>query len=219
MAIQNYILIVESALLLVLSLYVLLRNPGNAINRSFAVFTFGASVWVFSNATDYVAVSTFLLKLTYIGAILIAAGLLYFSIYFPFQQLRLSRIIHTFITLPGILLSLLLIFTPLFIDHITGDGKSAVFGPIYHVFNVYFIIYWIIGATFFIKKYRIADGLHRWQLKMIFWAMIFSLVAGIITNLILPWVFDIWTFGWVGPMFSIIYFGFTAYILFKKDVA
>jgi hypothetical protein len=218
MAIQNYILIVESALLVVLSLYVLLRNPRYPTNRSFAVLSFGGSIWVVSNALDYVLILTILTKLTYFGAILIATGLLYFSVYFPFQQFRLNNLKHLLIILPGAILSVLLFFTPLLIDHIVADGKSAVFGPVYHVFNVFFAIYLIVAVVLFARKYRNADGLHRWQLNMIFWAMIFSLIAGIITNLILPWVFDVWTLGWVGPMFSIIYFSFTAHILFKKEI-
>jgi len=181
--------------------------------------TMGAAVWVASNALDYILFSIFLTRLTYAGAVLIAVGFFYFSLYFPFQKFSISKMHHfLIILLPAILIVILFTATNIFIRDINWDTLQITYGSVFHIFNIVFLIYWFWGIYNFVKKYRTADGIHRWQLKNIFWAIIFSLIAGITTNLILPWVFGIWTLGWIGPMFSIFFLGFASYILFKRNI-
>ncbi len=218
MGLINYILIFEAILLLFLAFYVWLRNPKQAINISFFVMVFGSAIWVFSNATDYVYEKLFLTQFTYIGAILIASGFYYFSYYFPYRRSSMNMILSWFVNIISVFLIASLFINNLFYSNINyNDVNSKVFaGPTFHIFNIFFIVVWILGIINLILKYKIADGIHHWQIKNTFFALSISLVAGTTTNLILPWIFDVWTFGWVGPMFSIVFFGFLSYILFKK---
>lgn len=217
MEIQNYILIFESILLLLLAFYVLFRNPKQAINISFFVMVFGAAVWVMSNGIFEEIQLKILGKITFTGAILIAVGFSYFSYLFPFKRRLINRLVHLIVLVPAIFLNIVLYTTDSLVgDVISEDTLSQ--GFFYHVFAVYFIILWGWGIYELIKKYQRADGLHHWQLKNTFYALSVSLIAGVTTNLIMPWIFHNQTVGWVGPMFSIFFFGFLSYILFKKNV-
>jgi len=179
---------------------------------------FGAAVWVLMNSIDYIFENTILTKCTYLGAILIAIGFYYFSFYFPYLHKRIKRVYSYLIMIMGIILIVSLFIDEIFIEEILykNDYAKILGGPLFHVFNVYFLILWAWGIFNLISKYKRADGLHRWQIKNTFYAISVSLVAGITTNLFMPW-FGIWTLGWIGPLFSIIFFGFLSYILFKRE--
>lgn len=217
MQIQNYILLLEAALLFALAFYVLLRNPGQKVPQAFFVMTFGAGMWVGSNGIFEITQQLFFGKATFIGAILIVTGFIYLSTYFPYQHKIIKSLEHIIISIPAIFLSVILYSTDWFIVRVsTIDTLEQ--GVFYHVFAVYYLIYWFWGIYNLFRKYKTADGLHYWQLRYLFLAIIFSLFAGIATNLILPWLFKIQNLGWVGPMFSIVFFGFLSYIVFKKEV-
>ena len=218
MSVESIILAVISVLLTILSLCILIRNMKNPIHISLFVMIIGAAIWVISNGLDYVYLSVLLTKSIYLGALLIAVGFLFFSFYFPFRQRRYTLLLHILIIIPIIILVLLLYTGDLFIEKMIEEGRKILYGPVFHIFNSIFLIYWFWGIYNFVMKYKVSDGFHKWQIKNLFFAIAFSFVAGIITNMVLPWMFNIWTLGWVGPMFSIVFFGFISYILFKKNI-
>jgi len=218
MGAESIILVLISILLTILGFYILLRNMRNPAHISLFVMMIGAAIWVVCNGLDYVYLSVFLTKSTYLGALLIATGFLFFSFYFPFRQKHYSIFLYLLTIFPVIILVILLYTGDVFIERMIEEGRKILYGPAFHVFNMLFLIYWFWGIYNFVMKYKVSDGLHEWQLKNLFWAIAISFLAGITTNLVFPWLFDIWTFGWIGPMFSIIFFGFVSYILFKKDI-
>jgi len=215
MEIQIIILIIESILLLLLAFYVLFRNQKQAINISFFVMVFGAAVWVGANGIFEEIQSSTLGKIIFSGAILIAVGFIYFAFLFPFKNRLMKWFIHLIILVPAVTLNILLYSSNLFV----GDLASYYYldrGPFYHVFAIYFLLLWVWGIYNLVVKYKRSDGIHRWQIKNTFYALSVSLFAGVTTNLFLPWWFNIQNYGWVGPMFSIVYFGFLSYILVRK---
>lgn len=220
MQIQNYILLVEAGLLFALAFYVLLRNPKQKVPQAFFIMVLGGGIWVGSNAIDYIYRNITLTYFCYLGAIMVAVGFFYFSYFFPYQHKIIPRIINLLVIFITIIITVSLFINNVFFKEIIfSDTFTAVNGaPMFHVFNVYFIILFAWGIYNFFIKYRVANGLHHWQIKNVFYALSISLIAGVVTNLIFPWIFNIWTVGWIGPMFSIIFFGYLSRILFKKEV-
>ncbi len=206
MALQIYILIFESILLLLLAFYVWLRNPKQAINISFFVMVLGAAVWVGTNGIFEETQSQLMGRLTFTGAIMIAAAFLYFSFLFPYKARFVKWYVHLLSIVPAVVLNAVLFTSDLFVGGVISEDTMEQ-GPFYHVFAVYFLIMWAWGIYNLVEKYKRADGLHYWQLKNTFYALSVSLLAGVTTNLVMPWLFHIQYYGWVGPMFSIVFFG------------
>ncbi len=152
------------------------------------------------------------------GAIMVAIGFYYFSYFFPYQHKKLSKSLNTVVILITLSIAVSLFIKNAFFESIVFSDKYTAVesGIMFHAFNIYFLVLMALGIYNFILKYKVADGLHHWQIKNVFYAVSIALIAGVATNLIMPWIFDIWTVGLVGPMFSIVFFGFLSYILFKK---
>lgn len=157
------------------------------------------------------------MKLMYVGALILLTGFTYFSFYFPYKITNISFPKHLIVITPCLIMILILYTTNLFIIDYDENGKVLT-GFVYNIFAVYFLTFWFWGSYNLVKKYKNAYGIHRWQLKNIFLALILPFIAGVTTNLLLPWLFNIWHLVWVGPMFSIIFFGFASYIIFKKKI-
>ncbi|MBU0974360.1 hypothetical protein KKD03_01530 [Patescibacteria group bacterium] len=217
MAVENLILIIISVLMAGLSFYVLFRNFRSSINISFFVMGIGVVIWVATNGVFMENQDLFMGKLTFTGAMLILVGFFYFSVLFPFRDKKIDWLMHALLLIPFILLNIFLYSGDLFIGEVVSRDTLS-FGVLYHVFAIYFLIFWIWIILNFVRKYRASDGLHKWQLKNLFYAISFSSIAGIITNLLMPWILNVQYGGWIGPMFSIFFLGFVSYILFKKDI-
>jgi len=104
-------------------------------------------------------------------------------------------------------------------DFIPGLGGQnnyeTLYGPITKPFYSYFLIFWGWAIIELINKFIKSDGIHRWELKVLFYGIAVSSLAGIFTNLILPWLGH-GEFGYVGPAFSVVWLGVTSYIILKK---
>ncbi|MFA6271962.1 MAG: histidine kinase N-terminal 7TM domain-containing protein [Patescibacteria group bacterium] len=218
MGIENIILLVLSVFMAMLSIYVLLRNSKHLINISFFFMTIGAALWISSNALDYIYFSEFLTRITYVGAIIMVVGFYYFSWYFPYQIQLMKKTHHVVIVVLTLILIIMSLYGGLIIKDVINQHKELIYGPIFPIYNIVFLLLWIMGLIISVRKYKKSDGLHRWQLKNMIWVLFLAFIAGITTNLVLPWVFNVWNYGWVGPLFTMIFFAGATYILFKKNI-
>lgn len=220
----NFILIPIAILELILGIYILSRRPRSAVSVSFAIFCFSVALWVFSNGFGYVATTKmyqwFWWNLTFPAASAIVSVFLFFSWIFPYKSKLIRVKDYLLVITPALFFSALLIFTDWFIKDINyaKSPPQFVFGPFFHVFGVYFLIYWIGAFINLLLKYKKSDGIHRWQLKYLLWGLAFSSVFGMATNLLLPWVMNLITFyyDFIGPASSIIWLGMVSYIIWKK---
>jgi hypothetical protein len=98
--------------------------------------------------------------------------------------------------------------------------RRAHFGPGIHIFNILFVVYWIWAIVNLNQTYKASEGIHRWQLKNFLIGIVISSFFGILLNLIFPWL-DIFMYDFlsvIGAITSVIWLGFTSYILFKKNI-
>lgn len=224
--IHGIILLIIAVLEGFLALYLFLTNPRDQIRRWYSLFVFGIMLWVFGNAggifTNDVQVANFINKLSWVGPIFIAPTLLFLSWIFPYKS-QLIGLKNWLIFIVPVVFFLILLYTPLLpIMKSTNmdEWRTVNFGPGLHLFNSFFIIYWLWAIYNFFKKYQTADGIHRWQLKYLLIGIVISSVFGITLNLILPWlqltVFPV--IGAIGAESTVIWLAFTTYILFKKNI-
>lgn len=223
---QAIILFIVSFLEILLAGYVYIRNRKNLIGKVFSFFTFCVSFWVWPIGivvflNDQQSIE-FFTKLTWIGPIFLAPTLLLFSWIFPYKSIEI-KLKHWLILIFPVIVSILLLCTSIYpvIDSVEMNvWRRAHFGPGIHIFNILFVVYWIWAIVNLNQTYKASEGIHRWQLKNFLIGIVISSFFGILLNLIFPWL-DIFMYDFlsvIGAITSVIWLGFTSYILFKKNI-
>ncbi len=193
------------------------RSPGT---MWFGLFMVASSIYVAGNGLGFIhAIPGQIAEhVAWAGGIMAAIFFLPFSYVFPLPRKPTSFLIAItawpfFVFVPAIL------WTDLFIKQMGvvrfGEGYTTDQGPYFYAMIVFFGIYFIWAITNLVIRFRHSDGIHRWQLR--------TLLTGIILSLIISSFFDIYMplthvirYGWVGSMFTTVWFGYTGYILLKK---
>ena len=88
------------------------------------------------------------------------------------------------------------------------------YGPFYLSFSLYLTSYIIIGLLFLIRTYRHSIGIERLQVKYCLIGLFFTSFFALICNLFLPMA-GISELNWLGPPFTMIMLGFTAYSIVR----
>ncbi|MBU1148653.1 hypothetical protein KKI23_01040 [Patescibacteria group bacterium] len=220
MNIHAAIFFITALLEIVLALYVYLRNRKNEINVSFALFVFGGFLYALASALFLSmdeGVALFWGKMSYLGGTLAAVFFLYFSLTFPFKKLAISWLHKIAFFLPIILFTILIFSTDTFTTSFFEENnlRYLKLGPSYDLFVIFFVCYWIWALVNLFNKYKVSDGIHRWQLKYFLWGAVITSIIIVVFDLFLP-LFDIRQFSIFAPELILIWFGFTAYILFGK---
>ncbi|MBI5699708.1 PAS domain S-box protein [Candidatus Saganbacteria bacterium] len=209
------LLLVQSSL----GLYIFLQNLKSEINLSFAAFCGALSLWTFSvfmlqhaqNLTEVIFWGRFI----YIGPILIVYFFLYFTFVFPKRSASRFEPPKLILFLPA-LIFLMIVPGPLILKgaELTAAGPRPLFGYAYPFFMIYFLLYFIYGILNLIRKYGVASGIEKNQIRYVFLGLFLTFLFSIITNLILPALGEARFFN-LGPLFTIFVIGFTTYAVVK----
>lgn len=222
MDLAEVILLLMVLLNIGLAIVILVNNPKNAINRFFAFFILSIIFWSVSNyyANFYGDYALIWNKSAFLSAIFIAFSLVYFSLYFPKLSKPLLFWQHLLIILPTVLISFLVLFTNLIVAGVTiiETGTGVEQGSWYYIWPVYFLIYIISALWILIKKYRYSPEKEKNQIHFVFVGLVLSLLIGITTNLLFPFLLKNDTLSNVGPYATIVLVGFTAYAIVKYEL-
>ncbi|MFA6271960.1 MAG: histidine kinase N-terminal 7TM domain-containing protein [Patescibacteria group bacterium] len=212
---------------LILSIYIFFQNPRDRIRRWYSLLVFSVSLWVWSIgvgiSTDNVVAIDMLTKLNWIGPIMFAPTLLFFSWVFPYASKKISKRnwLIFFLSLIVGLFPLINSYIPIYTSINSDPWRTVSFGNGVHIFNAWFLVLWVWSIINLYKKFVASDGISRWLLKNVLLGVSVSSVFGVISNMILPW-FGFWMdnpyLSAIGPELSIIWLGFTSYVLFKKNI-
>lgn len=223
MDILDVILIITGLLEIGLGLLIFLRNKNSQINLSFASLNFTLGSW--SLFMDFFRMSNdptsalIWIKAAYISGALIASSLLYFANVF-LEAKSLSSKKKLFILIPSILHTILLIIPNyLHREIIFYDwGKDVILGTTeYLIYSIYFLSFFY-GAIYVLwKKYKKNIGFLRSQIQFIMIGMVLASIAGVIFDLILPWL-RIYRYIYFGPPFVIIIFQMVAYSIVRHKL-
>jgi len=219
--IHGIILLFIAAIEFVFAFYMFFRKQKSAISVSFGLFILSVGFWalglalfrgLMNNSYAFIASRT-----TYISAAFIASTFVYFSLVYPFKTRDLNAGDILLIVSPGIITFFFIFFSDLLIKEYVMEewGRSAIVGPAYHFYGIFFLVYWLWGFVNLFKKYRATDGIHRLQMKLALWGIIISFALGSFFALFQPW-FQNYRYTHYGPESSVIFLAFTAYIIWKK---
>ncbi|MCK5211193.1 HAMP domain-containing histidine kinase [Candidatus Parcubacteria bacterium] len=101
---------------------------------------------------------------------------------------------------------------------VTADGVETIFGDYYLIFVLHFIIF--VSSIFVIPlcKYKRVNNLQRLQIKYFVFGTVLSIFIGALTNIVLPFAFNIYKLQLLGPLGLFFFFGFTTYAIVKHQL-
>jgi len=223
MQIQGTILLIIAGIELILGLYLFFRHPKNHITISYFLFILGVVIWVLSNGFAILEQTRNInwWKMTYIGGALLASSFVYFAMAFPYSRKEISKLKIIGLYLPIVYFIIIIFSTKLIVEGLaTYDVwiTNVTLGPLYHLYVLFVVIFLIWGTVLLLAKFKISDGIHRWQLKLMLWGIIISALFAITSDLIIPFFSEYYLvhYPWVGSAFSLVWLSFTSYIVFKR---
>lgn len=208
-------LIVLSITLLFLGISAYLSNVTSKTTKYFLSFIVLVILWIFSNYASN-TLSTYWMvllsnRLIFVFTTLLAWVLFLFATVYPNSKSIISKkqeIIGATFTV----ITTILGFTPLVVEKVTIEGSysSIEFGPLIPIYLVHFLIFFVLFVVLLVKKYKIATGTERVQLQYLMLGIVFTAIGTMFTNLILPLGFQVFSFSNYGPIFFLIFVGFTS---------
>jgi hypothetical protein len=211
---------------LMLGLYVLLRNRKDSISITFFALVVSIVIWVTANAVLVGSLQGIMnalyYKVAYFSGILIATTFVQFAWVFPYKSANTSKTVKTALSFIVLLFFALFFFSDVLIVDVVKNGNTSdiTYGNIFSVYIAYFAGLFIWAFYVLISKAIKADGLHRWQLKLVIISVMIPFIVNITTDIIMPWLGyarGTWLV-YLGAESSIVWVGLTSYILFKKNI-
>lgn len=207
---QNLVLFIAGLVNLAMSFLVMKRGAKSKINLYFALLTFFNLTWVIGlimvNLVTNIDMVSFYDRSTNLSGIGIVVSLFYFTLHFPYQREKISDIKTKIIWLFAILLSVL-VYTKWFVVNTIWIDKFPYYIAYYYkpgfiVYTIYFFVLAVWSICFLVKKYKLAEGMIKQQLKWLILAIIIGLVFGAYFNIIVSY-FGNFSPGWLGPVFTL----------------
>ena len=177
---------------LALDIIVYSNNRRNRINISYAALVFFTGSMIFNSAIYFKAQNMMAImlgaKLVYVSAFLLMVPLVFFATYFPFERPKINWSWWLFLPIPGVLLSLLTLFSNLLVTKVSFYpwGRAVVFGPLFPAFAIYCTLY--VGYTFAVlmSKHRFSSDFQKTQIRYIFFSFLIIGVPNFSANVIFP---------------------------------
>lgn len=202
--------------------FVYQRDREKSVNTLFALFVAFISFWalvilLFRQVSD-VFIALYLLKLSYVAALLLAYFFYRFSLLFPkprpVSRLHLYAInallasVGIYILIPGVL-------TESVIFH--DWGKEVILQPFaYWIFAILFLLFFVGGQVRLLHRIRFSEGIERIQLIIIACTVIVIGLFGMYYNLLLPSpIFQDFKYIWSGPVFTFVFAVIITYSIFR----
>jgi len=188
----DFIYISIALIYVVLTIFVFKRDLKSPINRYYLIFLIGLLFWhvtlylyLFVNLGDYLL---FIGRLNYATGPIFSMGLLGFFYYFPVTSFKIPRwVIYLFWIVTLVLVGITQ-FTPLIdkMETMTDLGPVPTLGDGYYYYLAHVFLLpvatLILGA---VKNFRL-KGLNRLRFEYSFWVFVPTMIAFLISNLILP---------------------------------
>lgn len=202
---------------LLLGLFVFFKNRKNPVNVLFFIFVLGIVGWGF---TIFYLLSfganLIIVRLTFSFAAIMLIAFLLFSIIFPERRKLKNKVVYL-LSLTGIFFFVISLLDDFIVKNVSVANNfiTVDFGYIYWSYVLFAPLCIISSLIILIKKYLKSNLVERLQLKYLFLGGALFLIPAVITNLLLPSLFNIWQFNGLGPSFSIFMIVATAYAIVR----
>lgn len=203
---------------IIIGIFILFKKDRTISHISFALLLFCVSGWVLANVLiDRALTIEYALMLGKISALvnsLSPAFFLYFT--YTFSSDRYFSIKHLLLFVPAFF------FVPLSLTNAIASGADIMSFPviIYHgwlfpLYTAYLICYLIFGFLILIYKFKKNTRIVKSQLSYILFGVFSMMFIAVITNLLVPLIFQNYTLTRIGPLSSIVFAIVTAYAIVK----
>lgn len=215
---QLFALFISGLLNLVLGVVVYTKNPKRDVNKLFFLLTLSIIIW---SGVNYMSVSPALLtRLAWIRLVLFFAAPLSLLIFltftaFPASSAKLSPRIRTilFIVTPAVMI---LTLTPLVFKGIVGKNPTPNFAIA--LFALYVVATIGGGVLSLIKKYRVAVGQQRDQLRFVLVGLSGTFGLIILTNFVFVVLFNYNKLIPFGASYTLIFTAAFAYAIIRHKL-
>lgn len=214
------ILIVIAVAELCLGVFFLNRYQKNQATMWYGLFAISVAKYVGANGLGYTGWIDGQLAehLAWIGGMSTAFFFLPFSYSYPLP-LRPVRELWTLALWPLVIFFPGLLWTGAFIGQRGivkfGEGYTTDMGPYFWFMIFVFGTYWLWAIWNLSKRLGSTDGIHRRNIQLILGGIITSLIVSAVFDIYFP-LADITRYGFLGSLFTSVWFGFTSYILVRK---
>lgn len=201
--------------------FIYLRNPKRTENQVFFLLTTTLSLWIATLYFYYSATDPqwllFLGRINFAFPTLTVYYLFRFIYNFPDQSIKFTRVVTILIDVLAYLMTFLAAFTP-FIDRneiLVGTQRIVDYGPMYNLWLIYFAGLPIFALVLLFVKLRKAKGISKSQLSYLLAGTSLAYFFGLTTNVILPYLFGIYSLQPMGPLGTLFLTGLTAYAIIR----
>ncbi len=185
--------LVASILLPIMSLFVIVKDWRDQVNRGFALFSLSGFVILVTMFLTYAFPDspylTQINRMTQVGTTFTFSFLFVMSLVFPKGEKPFPVRYIVLVLTPAIVISGIVIFTDLNISRAYfKDGRLARdFGFFYTIWAIAVLVYLLLGTFNFVRKYfKTTIRIHRLQMQFMFVGTSIAIVGGAICSIILP---------------------------------
>jgi len=205
--------------ILFLGLFVLSRAPQNPLSLTFFALTVCIVTWSFAIFKYWISPDSgqalFWAIIANIGVAFLGPVFILFTEMFPREEAPSSIWMKSVWFWPALLLVIAVCFRLVIKDVVfTAQDHSVVPGPLFVVYNLFFIFCAGRGFLYLLKKYRVLTGIVKMQIKYVFLGTFLSTFFALITNALLPFLGNS-SLIQIGPYFTVILVAFTSYAIVR----
>ncbi len=223
MPVSPWTMLIVACIHLAIGALVFFRAKKNWATTLFLLYIFFTALWSTSTAffalTTELNIAIFWAKTIFIAGSFIPYFVYCFSRNFPVTGKQFGLYQYLLLAIPPLSLDAVIIFTTWFIisvDPAISDARERIiYGPAAPIFGAYFFVYILMSFLSLQLKYRQARSIERLQISYALQAIILVTALTGITNVILPAIFNVHIFSALGPFFSLLFDGITAYAIMR----
>lgn len=182
--------------------------------KAYLGFIAGIILWVGSNAIAYLHGDgdiSFILRFAYLGGTLVASSFIVFIHAFPHPTGRYINILKYLPFVACAIFGTLLFWGDSFyrlFELQNGVMTNTTYGITAKIWTIFFLVAWLFGLYELIHRNRRAAGVERRRFQYLMIGVVFSLVVGVTTDVVLP-LFNLIHQGWLGPGMSVVWLWFS----------
>ena len=202
-----------------IAFYVYRHSPQRAVRVSFAALGTSLAVWTGAIAVAHTRELSNLMsvRLAFMVAPMLVMSIVTFVSAFPASGMPRTKWYQILMGF-GILLAAASFLTPFVVGSSSygSTGLSVQYGALHPVYAAYTVTGIVATLFIIVTKLRRASGRRRLQLRYLVLALVVPAVGITVTNLVVPIVFGVSSWGRYGPVFSLVFLGVTAHAIIRQ---